>query len=140
MDNFVKEAGENEGLFGFVPAAPLHFDANAEARRQARERKEAQERAALQARIDNLPTREELAVKAWDIFDSHILPDTKLKAMQFYAQLMGFMGANGKPVKGESDGGTQSKVMAVPVAATAEDWEKAASGYMKKLERLANNG
>lgn len=136
MDDTLKDTGD-EGLFALVPSVPLTFDPHAEARRQDRLRKEAADREYMEARIKSLPTREELAVRAVDIFETHMLPDTKLKAMQFYAQLMGFMDKDGKGKKAaEPEAG--AKVMAVPLAASAADWESKATSYMKKLERMAN--
>ncbi len=129
---------DGEGLFGFVPATPLSFDPHAEARRQERARREAAEKEEMARRIAELPTREELAVRAIDIATSHIMPDTKLKAMQFYAQLMGFMDKDGKKRKGEDETASGPKIMAVPVSASPDEWEKIASAYSKRLEKIAN--
>jgi len=133
------EIVEEGGLFGFVPAAPMTFDPHAAARAQARARMEAAEKADIERRIATLPTREELAVRAMDIFTSPFPADTKLKAMQFYAQLMGFMDKEGKGAKkGDADSGP--KIMAVPMMADNDQWEKVATKYSKQLERIANAG
>ena len=128
---------EEDGLFGFVPRTPMTFDPHAAARAAQRERMEAAEKADLERRVANLPTRDELAVRAMDIFTSMVPMNTKLDAMKFYAQLMGFMDKDNKASKkaGEDTG---PKVMAVPMMASQEDWEKHATNYQKRLEKIAN--
>lgn len=127
---------DDDGLFGLVPAKPMFFDPHAEARRQQQATREAEEKADLARRIETLPTREEMAVMAMDLANAHIHPDTKIKAMQFAAQLLGY--SDKAPAKDKGAVTSGAKVMAVPVAATEADWEKHATSYMKRLEKLAN--
>lgn len=127
---------DQDGLFGLVPAKPLFHDPHAEARRQRDAQREAEEKADLERRVNALPSREQMAVMAMDLAEAHIHPDTKIKAMQFAAQLLGY--TEKVPAKNRDAITAGAKVMAVPVAATDADWEKHATQYMKRLEKLAN--
>lgn len=128
---------DGEGLFGLIATRPMTFDPRIEARRREREAQEEREREDIRRRVDKLPTREELAVRAVDIFESGVMVDTKLKAMQFYAQLMGFMDKSGQSKK-PAEEGQAAKTMAVPMAASDDEWQAIAHAYSKKLERIAN--
>lgn len=136
MSEYDTASIDQDGLFGLVPAKPLFFDPHEEARRQRKAQQEAEEKADLERRISTLPSREEMAVMAMDLAQSQLHPDTKIKAMQFAAQLLGY--TDKAPAKDKGAVTAGAKIMAVPVAATEADWERHATSYMKKLEKLAN--
>lgn len=129
---------EGNGLFGYVPESPAVIDPRALERRRERERREEEERAKMRERIERLPSKEELAVRLIDIADSLLPVDQRIKAMQLYAHLMGFLDSEAK--KKKNSDGELPKIMPVPVASTDEEWQRQATKYAERLEKQISAG
>lgn len=83
-----------------------------------------------------LPSHDEFSLKLYREIDTTTDAETKLKYYKLFAESMGFIRKPDENRNGSGMNVFMNKVMVVPVASTADDWEAQATGQQAKL--LAN--
>lgn len=84
--------------------------------------------------IAKVPTKEEFAVELYTVAREAKAVGDKLRAYEFFAKVMGYVDT------GRSEGGVNvnimnaPKIMAVPLAASDEEWQVAALNHQKVLQ------
>jgi hypothetical protein len=77
-----------------------------------------------------VPSKEEFAVHVYDELKTAPAKD-RLAYMQFFARLMGFIDDKASGVNVNIGGG--ARIMPVPLAASDEEWERAAKAHQERL-------
>jgi hypothetical protein len=82
--------------------------------------------------LASVPTKEEFAARVFQDIPALKDTDARLKYMRFFAEIMGYID-NGKNNVNVNLGGVGGKTLAVPLAASDEEWEAKAMAHSKKL-------